>query len=257
MRVAGSPDDDQSEGLARSAKLGPVDPLVGRFVRLDLVVPSDGSLIAAAVDGVDRTSFAWGPVPANDPDVPGAMTAEQMVDDRLRLQANGTWVPFVQRRVSDGAVVGMTNYLNVERWTPGADPSAVEIGGTWLLPVAQRTPINSEAKLLLLRHAFDVWHVVRVQIKTDARNERSRAAILRLGATFEGVLRNYQPGNGDRGTGTPRDTAMYSVIDSEWPSVRDRLERALLGTQRDASAGANDADTNASTASASTGREKR
>lgn len=205
-----------------------MESFVGRFVRLDPLAASDAPLIAAAVDGVDRSTFSWGPVPTTDPGAACAVAAEAMVEERLRLAARGTWVPFVQRRTADGVIVGMTNYLNVERWQPGADPSSVEIGGTWLLPVAQRTPVNTEAKLLLLRHAFEVWRVVRVQIKTDARNEQSRRAIARLGARLEGVLRNYQPGNGDLGSGAPRDTAMYSVIDAEWPYVRARLE-AMLG----------------------------
>jgi N-acetyltransferase len=204
-----------------------MESLVGRFVRLDPLVADDAPLIEAAVDGVDRSTFAWGPVPTTDPTVPGASSAAATVASRLAQAATGAWMPFVQRRLLDGAIVGMTNYLNVERWVAGGDPTSVEIGGTWLLPVAQRTPINTEAKLLLLRHAFDVWHVVRVQIKTDARNEKSRRAIERLGATFEGVLRNYQPGNGDVGTGAPRDTAFYSVIDREWPDMRARLEVTL------------------------------
>ncbi len=89
---------------------------------------------------------------------------------------------------------------------------------------AQRTPINTEAKLLMLGHAFDVWKVLRVTLKTDARNERSRQAILRLGAQFDGVLRAHMPAY----DGTwPRDSAFYSVLASEWPDVRGRLQRAL------------------------------
>ena len=202
--------------------------LAGRFVRLDLLRPNDVSEIAAAAASGGRETYGYGPVPSADPTVNGAEDAEVHVVRRLASLADGSWVPFVQRRAEDGRVVGMTNYIMVDsRLDRPTPPRAIEIGGTWLAPMAQRTPINTEAKLLLMTHAFDDLHVLRVQIKTDARNERSRAAILRLGASFEGVLRNYQPGNGDIGTGTERDTAMYSVIDSEWPSVRARLESML------------------------------
>ncbi len=184
----------------------------------------DAEALDSAAESGSRETYAWGPVPCRDPSVPDAMDAAALVAQRLAGFANGTWIPFVQRRASDGLVVGQTNYLNIERRDDEArTPFVVEIGGTWLCPAAQRTPINTEAKLLLLRHAFAVWNVIRVQIKTDERNTRSRAAILRVGATFEGVLRNMQMGNGDRGYGAPRNTAVYSVIDSEWPEVEQRL----------------------------------
>ena len=101
------------------------------------------------------------------------------------------------------------------------------------MPAAQRTPINTEAKLLMLSHAFDVWHVLRVTLKTDARNERSRNAILRLGAQFDGVLRAHMPAYDGA---WPRDSAFYSILASEWPAVRSRL-RGALGIP-DADAGA-------------------
>jgi N-acetyltransferase len=104
-------------------------------------------------------------------------------------------------------------------------PDAVEIGSTWLTPSAQRTPINTEAKFLLLAYAFESWCVERVQIKTDAENERSRAAILRLGAHFEGVLRAYQPSMAR--PGKPRDTAMYALTRADWPDVRAHLQGLL------------------------------
>ena len=204
------------------------NPLVGRFVRLDLLRADDTAEIAAAAASGGRETYGYGPVPSDDPTVNGAEDAQAYVARRLASLADGLWIPLVQRRADDGLVVGMTNYIMVDsRLDRPSPPTAIEIGGTWLAPMAQRTPINTEAKLLLMTRAFDEWHVLRAQIKTDARNERSRAAILRLGATFEGVLRNFQPGNGDIGTGAQRDTAMYSVIDSEWPSVRARLEAML------------------------------
>jgi N-acetyltransferase len=197
--------------------------LRGSFVRLEPLSVAHVPGIAAASSG-DRSTFAFGPVPGGEPAMMGARDAATTVTERLALAATGTWIPFVQVRVADNTVVGMTNYLNVERWNgPDQAPTSVEIGGTWLCAEAQRTPINTEAKLLLLTHAFETWNVVRVQIKTDARNERSRNAILRIGATFEGVLRNYQLANGDAATGAPRDTAFYSVIDAEWAGVKERL----------------------------------
>jgi N-acetyltransferase len=195
--------------------------LTGRFVALEPLTMDHLDEIADAV-GADRSSYSWAPVPSSKSD-----TAD-MIELRLSQLAAGQWIPFVQRRLADGAVVGMTNFLSIERWNGAdADPTSVEIGGTWLNPSAQRTPINTEAKLLLMAHAFDTWNVVRVQIKTDERNTQSRAAIERLGARFEGILRSFQPGYGDVGTGAPRSTAMYSVIAPEWPAVRTRLETGL------------------------------
>ena len=106
------------------------------------------------------------------------------------------------------------------------NPDEIEIGGTWLAATAQRTPVNTEAKRLLLGHAFDAYGVQRVAICTDARNERSRTAILRIGATFEGVLRRHRPRAGTDPVEL-RDRAMYSVIADEWPSVRARLDERL------------------------------
>ena len=201
--------------------------LIGTHVRLDLLTVGDAAAIDAASTG-PRDTFLYAPVPGADPALPGARDGHAAIVERLSTYAAGTWIPFVQRRMSDGAVVGMTNYIAIgERLTGEAAPSGVEIGGTWLSPDAQRSPINTEAKLLLLRFAFEEWKVSRVQIKTDERNERSRSAILRLGATFEGILRNFQPGSGDVGYGSPRNTAMYSIIDTEWPSVKTRLEAYL------------------------------
>jgi RimJ/RimL family protein N-acetyltransferase len=118
-------------------------------------------------------------------------------------------------------------------------PYAVEVGGTWLAHFAQRTGINVEAKLLLFTYAFETLGLARVDLKTDARNQRSRRAIERLGARFEGVLRNWSPSWAPGEAGRLRDSAMFSVVEAEWPEVRARLH-AVLGTRRPkaASAGA-------------------
>ncbi len=112
------------------------------------------------------------------------------------------------------------------------DPDEVEVGGTWLAADAQRSPINTEAKLLLLTHAFDVWDVRRVAICTDARNERSRRAIERLGATFEGVLRQHRASTAAGEAGTLRDTAVYAIVAADWPAVRDRLSARAAERRR-------------------------
>jgi N-acetyltransferase len=104
-------------------------------------------------------------------------------------------------------------------------PDAAEIGWTWLAPEAQRTAVNTSAKLLMLEYAFEVWHVRRVTLKTDARNERSRNAISRIGAHFEGILRAHVPA----ADGGIRDSAMFSILDSEWADVKARLEVRLKG----------------------------
>jgi RimJ/RimL family protein N-acetyltransferase len=123
--------------------------------------------------------------------------------------------------------------MTIRSLRPFATPYAVEIGGTWLATSAQRSGINTEAKLLLLDYAFETWHVGRVDLKTDARNDRSRNAILRIGASFEGVLRHWQPSLVEGEEGTLRDSAMFSIVDSEWPSVRERLTSLLDHYARD------------------------
>ena len=132
----------------------------------------------------------------------------------------GSEGPFATRLRSSGKVVGSSRYLNVR-----PQDRVVEIGWTWLNPRAWRTGANVEAKLLMLTHAFETLDCVRVEFKTDARNERSRAALAAIPARFEGIMRNHMivPDVGQR------DSAYYSVIDSEWPAVRDNLRRRLAG----------------------------
>ena len=158
---------------------------------------------------------------------------EQYVAQALDLAARRQAVPFVTRLASDGRVVGTTRFATFEfhPWpqsSPHAraagEPDVVEIGWTWLAASAQRTPVNTEAKLLMLRHAFETWRVRCVRLKTDRRNERSRAAIERIGGKFDGVIRAHSPG----ADGTMRDSAYFSILDSEWPEVEARL-RARLG----------------------------
>jgi RimJ/RimL family protein N-acetyltransferase len=148
-----------------------------------------------------------------------------------QAEAN-TALPFATVERARGTVVGSTRFWNLEYWSWPAGhplrrqegvPDAVEIGYSWLAPEAQRTAINTEAKLLMLAHAFETWQVHRVTIKTDVRNARSRAAIERLGARLDGVLRAATPAS----DGGIRDTAWYSLLASEWPEVRQRLTDRL------------------------------
>ncbi len=131
---------------------------------------------------------------------------------------------------ANSKVVGSTRFGNLEYWAwdkRTENPDAAEIGWTWLAPSVQRTKVNTNAKLLMLEFAFETWQVQRMTLKTDARNERSRNAILRIGASFEGVLRAHMPSS-DSGI---RNTAMYSILASEWSDVKKRLQDFLLETR--------------------------
>jgi RimJ/RimL family protein N-acetyltransferase len=155
------------------------------------------------------------------PDGLAAMRA--YVDSALADAAAGRALPFAV--VAGGAVVGSTRFGNLERWggRPAGCVDAVEIGWTWLAEGAQRTSVNTACKRLLLAHAFEAWEVLRVTLKTDARNARSRAAIERLGARLDGVLRAHMPA----ADGGIRDSAVYSILAAEWPEVRARLDSFL------------------------------
>ncbi len=145
--------------------------------------------------------------------------AEKYVVEALAAQAAGTEVAFATVRRSDNRVVGTTRYIDIRRPHRG-----LEIGWTWITPAAQRSAINTEAKYLMLRHAFEAWGALRVQLKTDANNAQSRAAIERIGAKFEGVLRKQMLRPHD---GYERDTAMFSIIEGEWPAAKAALETKL------------------------------
>ena len=144
--------------------------------------------------------------------------AEQWIDAALAAHAAGTEVAFATVRQSDGRVVGSTRFLDIRRPNRG-----LEIGWTWIDPQFQRTTVNTEAKFLMLHHAFEELGAVRVQLKTDERNAGSRAAIARIGATFEGILRKYQA----RYDGYVRNTAMFSLTAEEWPAAKAMLEVML------------------------------
>ena len=195
--------------------------LVGTRVRLEPLDPSHVDGLVAAANG-DRSTYGYMIVPPSR----DAMVA--YVDDLLRQHEDGVSVPFVQVSVESPRVVGATRFMTIRGREDGSTPYAVEIGGTWLTGSAQRTAVNSEAKLLLFTYAFETWGVGRVDLKGDARNTRSRTAMARIGATFEGVLRQWQPSLVAGEDELLRDTAMYSVVANEWPTVRSTLEMKIV-----------------------------
>jgi N-acetyltransferase len=179
-----------------------------------------------------RETYTLTRVPAS----PEAMHA--YVELALAEQARGVSIPFATCDARSGRIVGCTRFMNIERWTwpsPGSPlqrsaeaADAVEIGSTWLSHDAQRTAVNTHAKLLMLTHAFEGWEVRRVTLKTDARNVRSRTAIERLGARLDGALREHMPAF----DGGVRDTAFYSILAAEWPQVKTRLRGLAVTTPR-------------------------
>ena len=152
--------------------------------------------------------------------VPAPERMEADIERRLALQAAGSMLPFAVIEPSTGRAVGMTTYMNID-----ATNRRVEIGSTWYATRVQRTGLNTEAKLLLLAHAFDTLRCIAVEFRTHWMNRRSRAAIARLGAKQDGVPRNHLRAS----DGTLRDTVVFSIIDSEWPAVRSNLRGLLSG----------------------------
>jgi RimJ/RimL family protein N-acetyltransferase len=194
--------------------------LQGRHIRLEPIEHRhvDG-LAAASAD--DASLYQWSPVPR------GKVEATKYVDTAVAWRDAGTAMPFAIVRVQDGVVLGSTRFWNLERWAwpPGhplhgrGAPDACEIGYTWLSRSAIRTAANTESKLLMLTHAFEVWQVLRVCFHTDARNQRSRAALERIGGQFEGILRAHRMA----ADYIPRDSVRYSIVAAEWPAVKQRL----------------------------------
>ena len=196
----------------------------GRHIRLEPLNRSHIEGLAAAA-AVDPSLYRWSPVPKSK-----AETAAY-VDTALAWRDAGKAVPFAVVRLSDMAVIGSTRFFELDRWAwpqghplhGRTTPDGCEIGYTWYTASAIRTAANTEAKLLMLTHAFEEWNVFRVCLHTDVRNERSRAAIERIGGKFEGVLRAHRLA----ADFTPRDSARYSIVASEWPEVRERLQARL------------------------------
>jgi RimJ/RimL family protein N-acetyltransferase len=206
-----------------------VSTLIGKSMALEpLTIEHVPALVSAASQ--DRSTFGFTVVPD------GIEEMLNYVRNLLGSHKASQDVPFVQRRVKSegslGEVVGCTRFMNISfplgRSVNGElVPDGVEIGGTWLAKSAQRTSINTEAKLMLMTYAFETWRVQRVAICTDERNEQSRRAIERIGGVFEGVLRSDRPSWVPSEKGLLRNTAVYSVVSAEWPQVKSRLTTIL------------------------------
>lgn len=190
-----------------------ISPIIleGQHVRLEPLSPAhEEALNAAAGDGE-----LWN---SNVTIVPSRATMAAYIATALEAQTQGRELPFIIFQKSSAQVVGHTRFYSIER-----DHRHVEIGYTWLAASAQRTRVNTEAKLLLLTHAFEDWRCIAVGFLTDVLNQQSRTAILRLGAKQEGILRNHMVMPGGR----YRDSVCFGIIEAEWPEVKARLEAKL------------------------------
>jgi RimJ/RimL family protein N-acetyltransferase len=199
--------------------------LTGTHIRLEPLEHRhvDGLIAASALD---PTLYQWSAVPQ------GKLEATRYIDTALALRDAGTAVPFATVRIEDGVVLGSTRFFDIERraWPQShprhgrQPPDVCEIGYTWLNRSAIRTAANTEAKLLMLTHAFETWQVLRVCFHTDARNDRSAAAIQRIGGKFEGVLRSHRMA----ADFIARDSKRFSIVASEWTAAKLRLVQLLV-----------------------------
>jgi RimJ/RimL family protein N-acetyltransferase len=191
--------------------LSPV-PLEGHAVRL---TPLDEAMLAELTSVALSAPSVWAHIPYRMATVDDV---RRVAGQALALQVRGEIISFATRLCASGELIGGTTIRVVDAAVP-----SVEIGGTWIVPRHQRTNVNTEAKLLQLTHCFDGLGCARVELKTDILNERSRAAILRLGASQEGILRSHMR----RADGSLRDSVLFSIVAREWPGVRQRLQQAL------------------------------
>ena len=191
----------------------PMEPVVleGRCVRLEPLTLDHAPALWAASDHPELYRYK-----------PYVLRSEndlrRFIEAALQRHASDLGLTFATLALDRGEVVGSTGFSSAE-W----EHRRIEIGGTWVIPARQRTPINTEAKYLMLRHAFETLGMLRVEFKTDSLNEKSRAALLRIGAREEGTLRNHMV----MPDGRSRHSVYYSVLDSEWPAVKARLEAFL------------------------------
>lgn len=198
---------------------GPV--LEGELVRLEPLSQGHvADLALAAEEDRGTYEFTW---------VPRADEVAAYVDAQLARAATGRLAPYAQISRATGRAVGATSYWEPRSWLSDDKLDAIEVGFTWLARSAQGTGVNAESKLLLFRHAFEEWTVSRIDLKTDARNTRSRAAIESVGARFEGVLRNWSRSWAPGEEGRLRDSAIFSITAEEWPECRGRLEERVAG----------------------------
>jgi RimJ/RimL family protein N-acetyltransferase len=199
--------------------------LEGEHVRLEPLERRHAAALVKA-SGADTSIYKWSLVPL------GREAVEGYIDTALAWRDAGTALPFAMVRKSDGVVVGSTRFFGLERW-PWPEGSAHygkhvfdtgEIGYTWLTASAVRPAANTEAKLLMLTHAFELWRMNSVSFCTDERNERSANALSRIGAKLEGKLRAHRMA----ADFTPRNTLRFSIVTSEWPEVKRALQKKLI-----------------------------
>ena len=219
----------RATGLSLQTATMPPDELMleGRYIRLEPLGPRHIDALVAA-SAADPSLYRWSPVPQ------GAREVAEYVETALALRDQGRAVSFATVRLSDGVTIGSTRFFDIERWAwpPGhslhgkTTPDVCEIGYTWLTRDAIRTWANTEAKLLMLTHAFEVWRTLRVCFHTDVRNERSRAALERIGGRREGILRAHRIAADH----IPRDSVRYSIVAAEWPPAKERLTTRLGAT---------------------------
>jgi len=193
-----------------------VPVLTGQWVQLEPLRPEHRESLRQAAN--DEQIWAHTLTAANGP------YFDVWFDDALAEQVTGRRAPFAVRRVADGRLLGSSSYLDIH-----LKHNRIEIGSTWYMPAVWGTAVNPECKLLLLQHAFDGLGVNRVALVTDAVNHRSQAAIARLGAVREGILRAHMITQGGR----VRDTVVFSIVAAEWPGVRERLLQRLASAPRE------------------------
>ena len=187
--------------------------LEGSVVRLEPVRSQHADLFwDVAKDNLEQI-FRWIPYPMQTRD-----DFQRLIDKAFAEQDRGESIVFATVERVSGRTIGSTRFMNIDRAN-----RRVEIGSTWIAPAWQRSAVNTEAKYLMLRHAFETWKCIRVELKTDALNQKSRKAILRLGAKEEGTLRRHLI----TWTGRVRDTVYFSILDSEWNDVKKKLEQFL------------------------------
>jgi N-acetyltransferase len=187
--------------------------LEGTVVRLDPIRSDHAAdFWNVAKDALDNI-FEWIPYRMNTRE-----DFQRLIEKAFDEQKRGNSVVFATVEKVSGRVIGSTRFMNIDRIN-----RRVEIGSTWIAPPWQRTAVNTEAKYLMLRHAFEVWNCFRVELKTDALNQKSRNAVLRIGAKEEGTLRRHVL----TWTGRVRDSVYFSILDSEWPDAKVKLETML------------------------------
>jgi N-acetyltransferase len=189
--------------------------LEGSVVRLEPICPEHAELFWEVAQNDLEDIFRW---------IPSSMKTredfQRLIDKAFAEQERGESIVFATVARASGRVIGSTRFMNIDRVN-----RRVEIGWTWIAPAWQRTAVNTEAKYLMLRHGFEVWGCVRVELKTDALNQKSRNAILRIGAKEEGTLRRHV----GTWTGRIRDSVYFSILDDEWPAVKATLEARISG----------------------------